>query len=62
MRQALMVLAYAAPVTIDINDASLANDVIPLYAVAVVIFATGRLLSMMFRGHRGLLRLQLTGR
>ena len=44
----------------DISSDTLASEVIPLYGVAMVLFATTGIISRMFRRNRGLLQLQLT--
>jgi len=44
----------------SIGTDSLAAEVVPLYGVAMVIFGTAGLFSMMFRRQRGPLQLNLT--
>ena len=63
MRYAAIVLALhstAASMTIDISSESLVSEILPLYAVGIVIFGTAALISAMFRRHRGLLVLGLS--
>ena len=59
MRYALVALAADMSLS-SISPDSLASEIVPLYAVAVVIFATLKTIAAILPGYRGLLRLQLT--